>query len=86
MHRYIVNLDGVAVLGINDEAIIPEILIELEHQIVGFPTCRLRTPSAGQDGASPEFGTLRANVNAIMRSAATMMIMLSETNLRDRLY
>ncbi len=39
MNQYFVNLEGVAVLGINDEAAIPEIHIELERQVVGCPTC-----------------------------------------------
>jgi transposase len=39
MNLYFVNLEGVAVLGINDEAPIPEVHIELVRALVGCPTC-----------------------------------------------
>ena len=32
------QLEGVRVLGIGDEAVIPEVHIELERQVVGSPT------------------------------------------------
>ena len=39
MNLYFVNLEGVRVLGINDETLIPEVHIELEREVVGCPTC-----------------------------------------------
>jgi hypothetical protein len=37
MNLYFVNLEGVRVLGINDETLIPEVHIELEREVVGVP-------------------------------------------------
>jgi len=39
MNLFFVNLEGVRVLGIDDEPEIPEVHIELERQFVGCPTC-----------------------------------------------
>ncbi len=39
MNQFFVNLEGVRVLGINDEAEVPEVHIELERQVVGCPIC-----------------------------------------------
>jgi transposase len=39
MNLYFVNLEGVRVLGIDDEADIPEVHIELVRELVGCPTC-----------------------------------------------
>jgi hypothetical protein len=39
MNLYFVNLEGVRVLGINDETLIPEVHIELVREVVGCPTC-----------------------------------------------
>lgn len=39
MNLFFVNLDGVRVLGIDDDVEIPEVDIELEREIVGCPGC-----------------------------------------------
>ena len=39
MNLYLVNLEGVNVLGIDDDASIPEVHIKLEREVVGCPTC-----------------------------------------------
>ena len=39
MTLYLVNLERVRVFGIDDEALVPEVHIELECSLVGCPTC-----------------------------------------------
>ena len=39
MTLYLVNLEGVRVLGIDDEAVVPEVHVELERSLVGCPVC-----------------------------------------------
>ena len=39
MTLYLVNLESVRVLGIDDEANVPEVHVELEREVVGCPTC-----------------------------------------------
>ena len=39
MNLFFVNLDGVRVLGVDDEVTIPEVHIELERLVAGCPTC-----------------------------------------------
>lgn len=39
MNLFFVNLEGVRVLSVNDEAEIPEVHVELVREIVGCPTC-----------------------------------------------
>ncbi len=39
MNLFFVNLDGVRVLGVDDEVAIPEVHIELERLVAGCPTC-----------------------------------------------
>ncbi|HVA07149.1 MAG TPA: transposase family protein [Acidimicrobiales bacterium] len=39
MNLFFVNLEGVRVLGVNDEAETPEVHVELVREIVGCPTC-----------------------------------------------
>ena len=39
MNLFFVNLEGVRVLGVNDEAEIPEVHVELVREVVGCPTC-----------------------------------------------
>ena len=39
MTLYLINLEGVRVLGIDDEAVVPEVHVELERGVVGCPTC-----------------------------------------------
>ena len=39
MTLYLVNLDGVRLIKIDDEARVPEVHVELERSLVGCPTC-----------------------------------------------
>ena len=39
MNLFFVNLDGVRLIKIDDEALVPEVHIELERSLVGCPTC-----------------------------------------------
>ena len=39
MSQWFVNLDGVRLIQIDDEAVVPEVHIELERDVVGCPTC-----------------------------------------------
>jgi len=39
MNLFFVNLEGVRVLGIDDEVVVPEVHVELEREVVGCPAC-----------------------------------------------
>ena len=39
MNLFFVNLEGVRVLGIDDEAVVPEVHVELERSLEGCPAC-----------------------------------------------
>ena len=41
MNLFFVNLDGVRLIKIDDEAVVPEVHVELERSLVGCPTCRV---------------------------------------------
>jgi transposase len=43
MNLFFVNLDGVRLIQIDDEAVVPEVHVELERELVGCPTCGVVT-------------------------------------------
>ena len=50
MNQFFVNLEGVRVLGIDDGALIPEVHIELERDVVGCPSCGVVARVQGRHG------------------------------------
>ena len=39
MNLFFVNLEGVRLIQIDDEVVVPEVHVELEREVVGCPTC-----------------------------------------------